>query len=48
LRPEKPLNHRRAQRKVETKVADLFAEPWIRALENEAALDVREPISRAA
>ncbi len=39
LRPEKPLNHRRAQKKVENKVSDLFAEPWIQHLVNESSLD---------
>lgn len=38
---EKPLNHKRAQRKVETKVASLFEEPWIKALEADASLDAR-------
>ena len=38
---EKPLNHKRAQRKVETRVASLFNEPWIRALESDPTLDTR-------
>jgi hypothetical protein len=39
LVPEKSLNHRRAQRKVEHKVDELFAQDWILALEAEASLD---------
>ncbi|MEX2288115.1 MAG: glycosyltransferase family 2 protein [Planctomycetaceae bacterium] len=37
--PEKPLNHRRAQKKVERKVARLLSERWIKSLEADAALD---------
>lgn len=37
--PQKPLNHKRAQKKVETKVAGLFGERWIRALQNDDSLD---------
>lgn len=36
---EKPLHHRSAQSKVEKRVAQLFAEPWISALRNETRLD---------
>ncbi len=36
---EKSLRHRRAQRKVERKVADLFDEPWIRSLLADDSLD---------
>lgn len=39
LIPEKALNHRRAQKKVENKVGDLFAQDWILALESDDALD---------
>lgn len=39
LVPEKSLNHRRAQKKVEHKVDELFAQDWILALEAEASLD---------
>ena len=35
----KPLNHRRAQKKVERKVANLFDEPWIQALLADDSLD---------
>lgn len=37
--PEKPLNHQRAQRKVEAKVRDLFEEEWIRELLRDSSLD---------
>jgi glycosyltransferase involved in cell wall biosynthesis len=37
--PEKRLNHARAQKKVETKVAELFREKWIRALQLDESLD---------
>ena len=37
--PEKPLNHARAQKKVERKVRDLFDEDWIQALLDDASLD---------
>jgi len=37
--PEKPLNHRRAQKKVERRVANLLAERWIRSIEADEALD---------
>ncbi|MBW3539924.1 MAG: glycosyltransferase [Planctomycetes bacterium] len=37
--PEKPLNHRRAQKKVERKVRDLFDADWIRNLERDESLD---------
>jgi Glycosyl transferase family 2 len=36
---EKPLNHRRAQKKVERKVHDLFDEAWIQSLLREETLD---------
>lgn len=39
--PEKPLNHRRAQKKVERKVTSLYDEPWIRELEADDSLDGR-------
>ncbi len=39
LVPEKSLNHLRAQKKVEHKVEDLFAQDWIRALETDESLD---------
>jgi len=42
---EKPLNHKRAQQKVERKVAGLFAEDWIIALQQDESLD---GISKAA
>ena len=48
LRPEKPLNHRRAQKKVENKVSELFAEPWIQHLVNESSLDASFRNNRAA
>lgn len=37
--PEKPLNHARAQKRVERKVRDLFDEPWIQDLLDDASLD---------
>lgn len=37
--PEKPLHHRRSQKKVERKVETLFDEPWIQALLNDESLD---------
>ncbi len=40
---EKPLNHRRAQKKVERKVAKLFSENWITDLRENASLDVLPP-----
>jgi hypothetical protein len=36
---EKPLNHRRAQKKVERKVENLFDEAWIQELLQDDALD---------
>jgi len=36
---EKPLHHRSAQRKVEGRVARLFAEPWVRQLRDDVSLD---------
>jgi glycosyltransferase involved in cell wall biosynthesis len=42
---EKPLNHKRAQQKVEQKVANLFDEEWIQALQADSSLD---GITRAA
>lgn len=36
---DKQLNHRRAQKKVEQKAADLFEELWILELQHDAALD---------
>ena len=39
VRKEKPLNHRRAQRKVERKVEELFDQEWIKALQADASLD---------
>jgi hypothetical protein len=39
LVPEKSLNHRRAQKKVENKVDDLFAQDWILELESNVSLD---------
>ncbi|GAB4150179.1 MAG: hypothetical protein Tsb009_24860 [Planctomycetaceae bacterium] len=42
---EKPLNHQRAQQKVERKVAGLFEEEWIQALQADESLDRQ---SRAA
>ena len=36
---EKPLNHKRAQRRVERKVANLFDEVWIKELEVDESLD---------
>lgn len=46
VRSEKPLNHKRAQKKVERKVRGLFDEPWIKQLLADASLD--EPLRRAA
>jgi glycosyltransferase involved in cell wall biosynthesis len=46
VRGEKRLRHARTQRRVESKVADLFAEPWIRALAADTSLD--EPRKFAA
>ncbi len=48
LVPEKSLNHRRAQKKVESKVDDLFAQDWILALESASSLDVSADESTAA
>lgn len=45
---QKSLRHRRAQRKVETKVADLFLEPWIQSLLTDESLDGRRDGTRAA
>jgi hypothetical protein len=42
--PEKPLNHQRAQKKVERRVGDLFNQEWIKAIEADTSLDA----SRAA
>lgn len=39
ITPEKPLNHKRAQQKVERKVAGLFDEDWIRQLQADDSLD---------
>lgn len=39
--PEKPLHHRRAQKKVEHKVNSLFEEDWVQALEADHSLDTR-------
>ncbi|SPD72243.1 Glycosyl transferase, family 2 [uncultured Desulfobacterium sp.] len=36
---EKPLHHRRAQKKVESKVEKLLQEPWVKELETEESLD---------
>lgn len=38
LAAEKPLHHRGAQRKVERRVAKLFAEPWVQQLRAESEL----------
>lgn len=48
LAPEKPLNHRRAQKKVENKVSDLFEQDWIRDLELATELDAPGSRARAA
>ena len=37
--PEKPLNHKRAQKKVENKVTHLFKEQWIQNLLEDDSLD---------
>jgi hypothetical protein len=42
--PEKPLNHRRAQKQVERRVARLLQESWIKSLESDHTLD--GPVSR--
>lgn len=39
LAAEKPLHHKSAQIKVEKRVRALFAEPWVRDLRDETALD---------
>ncbi|MGH7127545.1 MAG: glycosyltransferase family 2 protein [Planctomycetaceae bacterium] len=39
VREEKPLNHRRAQKKVERKVGVLFDEDWIKSLQADDSLD---------
>lgn len=39
INPNKRLNHVRTQKRVERKVANLFEEPWINALEANAELD---------
>ena len=44
VRSEKRLDDSRDQRKAESKVAGLFAEPWIQALANDSTLD--EPTRR--
>ncbi|MEE9153924.1 MAG: glycosyltransferase family 2 protein [candidate division NC10 bacterium] len=41
--PEKPLRHKRTQRKAERKVAKLFSENWIEALRDDASLDLGRP-----
>ena len=41
--PEKPLNHKRAQKKVEAKVTDLFNEAWIKQLQVDDSLDSLRP-----
>jgi glycosyltransferase involved in cell wall biosynthesis len=41
--PEKPLNHRQAQIKVERKMKTLFEEDWINELKTEEALDSVRP-----
>lgn len=41
--PEKPLNHKRAQKKVEAKVTDLFDESWIQELQRDDSLDGLRP-----
>ncbi len=46
VRSEKRLNHARAQKRAETKAADLLDQPWIRALQSDASLDA--PLKRAA
>lgn len=46
VRSEKPLNHRRAQRKVENKVHNLFEEEWIQNLLRDDSLDA--PLHRRA
>lgn len=46
VRSEKTLNHKRAQKKVERKVQELFDEPWIQELLHDTSLD--EPLQRAA
>ena len=46
VRSEKTLNHKRAQKKVERKVHELFEEPWIQDLLHDKSLD--EPMKRAA
>ncbi len=43
ISPEKKLNHQRAQRKVEKRVANLFNEWWIKSLEEDASLDRLRP-----
>ena len=48
LVPEKSLNHRRAQKKVENKVDDLFSQDWILALEADHSLDDSAEESPAA
>ncbi len=40
---EKPLNHRRAQNKVERRVAKLFCENWIKDLREDELLDHGQP-----
>jgi glycosyltransferase involved in cell wall biosynthesis len=46
VRGEKRLRHARTQRRTESKVAGLFAEPWIQALASDTSLD--EPVKHAA
>ena len=39
IAPEKPLNHRRAQRQVEGTFSRLFEEQWIKDLQQDDSLD---------
>lgn len=41
VRPDHPLRHARAQRKAEQRVAKVFEQPWVAALERDASLDRR-------
>lgn len=41
--PEKPLNHRRSQKKVERKVETLLEQPWIQELLHDDSLDALRP-----
>lgn len=45
---EKPLNHKRAQHKVEQRVSNLFDEEWINALQQNDSLDRPENEAEAA